>query len=171
MGLAENIRHLRSERGLSQTALAEALELKRGNISSYEKGLAQPSIQSLVKIADFFKVSLEALAVQDLTQPSPLHEENFIEKFSHSKLVKNIKEGVLALTYKQPKADRIEKLKKKNKEIMKMVIGFKAFHNHRMENFEMDRATIESISNDYQNMLQLLDTILKSNEELIHMIE
>ncbi|MFQ3214246.1 MAG: transcriptional regulator with XRE-family HTH domain [Marivirga sp.] len=171
MGLAENIRHLRSERGLSQTALAEALALKRGNISTYEKGLAQPSIPNLVNIARFFKVSLEMLATEDMTQPIVMQEENFIEKFSHSKLIKNIKDGVTALTYKPPKVERIEKLKKKNKDIAKMITGFKAFHEHRMDNFEMDKNTIESISLDYQNILKLLDTILKSNAELIEMIE
>ena len=169
--IAENLRYLRNEKGMSQTALAEALDLKRGNISSYEKGLAQPSITNLVKIAQYFEVSMEAIATQNLEERIETEQENFVEKFSHNKFLKNIKSGVQSLTQKVKKPEHVHKMKQKNQEIRKILEGFRVFHKHRMENFDMDKSTINSLSMDYENILKLLDTILKSNEELIELVD
>lgn len=41
MQLAENIYRLRTERGLSQTELADALEVSRQSVSKWETGVSQ----------------------------------------------------------------------------------------------------------------------------------
>jgi len=167
--IGKNLRFLRDKKGLSQTALAEALALKRGNISSYEKELAQPSIQSLLKISEYFNVSLEDLVKHDLSV-EVIKDENLLEKFSHHAIVQNLK-GKLSQFGKEHSDERVEKLRAQNKEIAKMIDGFQAFHDYRMKNFSMKKSDIESLSHDYKNLLSLLETLLKANNDLLKLAE
>ncbi len=66
--IASNIKFLRTVAGLSQSDLAEQLGLNRGNITSYERDVAKPSIDTLPKIAGFFHVSLSDFIQLDLSQ-------------------------------------------------------------------------------------------------------
>jgi len=52
---------LREDANLSQKELAAMLNLKSSAISKYEKGLTQPSILTLVKMAEIFHVSVDYL--------------------------------------------------------------------------------------------------------------
>lgn len=58
---AERLRDLRVERGLKQSALAEALGTTQRRISYWETGKVEPDLLSLCKIAEFFSVSLDYL--------------------------------------------------------------------------------------------------------------
>jgi transcriptional regulator with XRE-family HTH domain len=59
----EKLRILRQRRGLTMRELAEALDLRsHGTIGDLESGKSQPSIELIIKIADFFGVSLDQLA-------------------------------------------------------------------------------------------------------------
>ena len=62
MFLGERIKLLREIKGISQTKLAKDLYIGRSTISEYESGIKQPPISALVKIADYFDVSLDYLA-------------------------------------------------------------------------------------------------------------
>lgn len=68
--LANNLRFLRLREGLSQQALADSINLKRGNIASYEKGIAEPSIEKLLRISKRFKIDVDQLIQTDLAQES-----------------------------------------------------------------------------------------------------
>lgn len=59
---AERIRLLRENKDISQTKLAENLYIGRSTLSEYESGIKQPPISILIKIADYFDVSLDYLA-------------------------------------------------------------------------------------------------------------
>ncbi len=59
--LARNIQYLRKKRNLTQDSLAETLGWKRNNISSYEKGLAEPSLKRLLELSNFFNLSTDLL--------------------------------------------------------------------------------------------------------------
>lgn len=50
---------LRKERKLSQKALALSLGYSRGQIGNYELGSREPDFSTLIKIADFFNVSVD----------------------------------------------------------------------------------------------------------------
>ena len=52
---------LREERNMKQNELAEKLNLKASAISKYEKGLTQPSIPTLMKMAEIFECSVDYL--------------------------------------------------------------------------------------------------------------
>ena len=53
---------------MSQEELALQIGLNRGNIASYENGSAEPKIGNLLRMAEFFGISLIDLAQRDLTQ-------------------------------------------------------------------------------------------------------
>lgn len=59
MTLNENIRHLRLIRNLSQVDLAKELGVTKQSISNWENNNIQPSIDMLIRVADFFSVSTD----------------------------------------------------------------------------------------------------------------
>jgi transcriptional regulator with XRE-family HTH domain len=64
---SENLKLIRAKSGFKQTEIAEILGVKAYNWSNYEVGRAEPDIDSLVKIANFFKVSIDSLCRSDLS--------------------------------------------------------------------------------------------------------
>ena len=59
--LNENIRELRIQSGLSQVELAKKLNVSKQCVSNWENDNVMPSVEMLVKIADFFKVTTDML--------------------------------------------------------------------------------------------------------------
>ena len=55
------LRELRTEKGISQIRLAMDLNVNQNSISRYESGLREPDYNTLIKIADYFKVSIDYL--------------------------------------------------------------------------------------------------------------
>lgn len=55
------LRDLRKKYNLSQSDLAKILNLSQNAISRYEKGEADPDLETLKKISQFFKVSIDYL--------------------------------------------------------------------------------------------------------------
>ena len=55
------IKQLRQEKGLKQEELAGEFGIAQQTISNYEKGIREPDITTLKKLADFFDVSLDFL--------------------------------------------------------------------------------------------------------------
>lgn len=53
---------LRKEGKISQQTLASAIGVSQQCISMWEKGLIDPTLSNLCKIADFFDVSIDFLA-------------------------------------------------------------------------------------------------------------
>ena len=62
---AERIRFLRQSKGLNQVELAEKLGISKQSVSNWENENIAPSIDMLVKIADFFGVSTDYLLGRD----------------------------------------------------------------------------------------------------------
>ena len=59
--LGARIRTLRKERGLSQEALAQALEVSRQAVTKWEDGSSLPSTANLFALSGFFSVPLAEL--------------------------------------------------------------------------------------------------------------
>lgn len=55
------LRELRKEKGISQLKLAMALDTTQNTISRYETGAHDPGIKELIRIADYFEVSIDYL--------------------------------------------------------------------------------------------------------------
>lgn len=60
-----NIRKMRKEKGLTQEELAEKIGVKQGAISQFECGVIQPSVNTLVKIANVLDCSVDDLIAPD----------------------------------------------------------------------------------------------------------
>lgn len=67
MNLGENIYRLRTEKNLSQGALADALEVSRQSVSKWENNSAVPELDKLVKMAQLFGISLDELVTGERT--------------------------------------------------------------------------------------------------------
>jgi transcriptional regulator with XRE-family HTH domain len=59
--LANQIKELRRTKGWSQEELAERASIQRSYLADLERGSRNPSVRTLVKIANAFRVSLKDL--------------------------------------------------------------------------------------------------------------
>ena len=60
-GVYMRLREIRKSRGVSQLKLAIALNMNQNTISRYETGEREPCISDLIRIADYFDVSIDYL--------------------------------------------------------------------------------------------------------------
>lgn len=63
-----NIKHLRSLKGFSQERLAQELSWTRSMVGSYEEGRSEPPIDRLIDLSDYFKLPIDILVKNDLSQ-------------------------------------------------------------------------------------------------------
>ena len=78
--IGKNIQHLRKDRKLTQNEFANELNYTAKAISKWERGESIPEIETLIKIADFFHVTVDYL----------LHENSIIH--SNEYLTEDIKD-------------------------------------------------------------------------------
>jgi len=60
--MIKNLKKLRQESGVSQQRLADIILVSQQSVNKYENKNVEPDIETLVKIADYFDVSLDYLA-------------------------------------------------------------------------------------------------------------
>ena len=65
--LAENIKRMRKDKGLTQEALADALGVTVGAVYKWEADLSNPELAMLVKLAELFDTSVDALLGYEVT--------------------------------------------------------------------------------------------------------
>ena len=61
--MENRLKDLRTQRKISQNALAEALSVSRQTINSIENGKFDPSLSLAMKLTRFFKVSLDEIFI------------------------------------------------------------------------------------------------------------
>lgn len=66
MYLGKNLRYLRKQKGLTQSDIADKLDIKRTMISAYEEGRSEPKLASLNILASVFHVSVDELLNRDI---------------------------------------------------------------------------------------------------------
>lgn len=66
MYLNTNLSFLRESRALTQLEIAEEVGLSQKVVSAYERGVREPSLKNLIKIAEYFSVSIDDLLLKDL---------------------------------------------------------------------------------------------------------
>ena len=59
--VARNLKRVRERRGMSQETVAAQLHTTRQTISNWERGQNKPSIDDLMRLAEFFKVGIDEL--------------------------------------------------------------------------------------------------------------
>lgn len=95
--LAENIRKLRKERGLTQEQLSEVLGVTTGAVYKWEARLSMPEIDLLLKLADFFEISLDYLLGYQVRDNSLEALEQRLDELSKSGDPAALEEAEIAL--------------------------------------------------------------------------
>lgn len=72
--ISKNIAHLRHLRGVSQEYLANDLNITRSRLSSWEEHRAEPPIDLIVRLSEYFNVSIDSLLKIDLTKVKDLRD-------------------------------------------------------------------------------------------------
>lgn len=65
---ASNLKLLRKRKGRTQDDVAVATDIKRPTLSGYENSGVFPSVEALIALSDYFKVSIDTLVKVDLTR-------------------------------------------------------------------------------------------------------
>jgi transcriptional regulator with XRE-family HTH domain len=106
MYFSSNLKLLRQRQNLSQEEMAGNLDITRSSLSGYENGTAEPNFSTLIRISNYFDVSLDKLLKTDLSVLSDLQLEE-IEKGYDIDLAGN-KIRVLATTVDRDDNENIE---------------------------------------------------------------
>lgn len=64
-----NLKSLREKKGVSQQAVADYLEITRQAYSNYENGKRQADYETLLKLGEFFNVSIDYLLNKEKSRP------------------------------------------------------------------------------------------------------
>lgn len=62
---AERLKYLRESRGISQTTLAQVMNVTQSTISKWESGAREPKINEIIKLAKFFAETTDFLLGAD----------------------------------------------------------------------------------------------------------
>lgn len=65
--IADKIRNLREQTGITQTELAKKLGITRSSVNAWEMGISVPSTQYIVLLSSIFKVSTDYLLGVDVS--------------------------------------------------------------------------------------------------------
>jgi len=65
--LSKNFKKLRLFKSMNQTEFAELFDLKRSSIGAYEEGRAEPKLDALIKISDYFGLTIDDIVKGELT--------------------------------------------------------------------------------------------------------
>lgn len=86
MSFAERLQELREDRGISRKELAANLNITVSALGMYEQGRREPNIDMLIKMADYFDVSIDFLVGRSFKNENnellveALHLKNEIDK-------------------------------------------------------------------------------------------
>ena len=81
-----NLKSLREKKGVSQQAVADYLEITRQAYSNYENGKRQADYETLLKLGEFFNVSIDYLLNKEKSRPKNerLSIDNISNKIPYS---------------------------------------------------------------------------------------
>lgn len=151
--IGENIRFLRKTHQLSQCDLADKVGLKRGNIASYEKSAAEPKIDNVIKLADFFQVTLCDFLKKDLTTGEVIELQNVV-----------VDKPVLIQA-------ELERIQQECEGFDNMINGMKCYHNFRINQIQENTEDTKMLSNEVGRLLSVVESLLVSHKKLIDVIE
>ena len=73
MSIGANLKSLRKRNNLSQEQVSNDIELYRSTYSGYENGVAQPSIELLIKFSEYYSISIDLLLKEDFEKYNEKH--------------------------------------------------------------------------------------------------
>ena len=84
--MLNRIKDLREDRDMRQSDLAKATGIDQRTISNYETGKTLPDAYALVRLADFFDVSIDYLLYRT--------DKDFSTEKKHIKIIEDIQRGL-----------------------------------------------------------------------------
>lgn len=150
--VSTNLKHLRKKHKLSQCDLADRIGLKRGNIASYEKSIAEPKISNIVKLATFFQVSLTDFIGKDMSD-----ESEYVS-------VEIPQERILV-------DDELSKIKAQCAQFEGMINGMHCYHSYTMKKIENPSDDIKALSSEVERLLGIAGALMESHKYLIQVID
>lgn len=78
------LKELRKQKNLTQAELSQLLNIKQQYYSRYETGIAEPNIENLIKLADFYNVSIDYLVGRDWNNKAYIEVWKLSEKQKES---------------------------------------------------------------------------------------
>jgi len=77
-----NLKYLRKSKSITQQELADVLGISRQGYAKYENDLGEPDLTTLIKLADYFNVSVDSLLGVTTNSDSKL--SSFYEELTYS---------------------------------------------------------------------------------------
>lgn len=92
MNFGQILKQLRNAKGLTQNELAKILDVSKSNISKYEAGSVEPNMSVLIRISEYFEVSLDCLLGKNAKNESAPEKENnfYFFFFNNENLLRDI---------------------------------------------------------------------------------
>lgn len=98
------LRELRKHKGWSQSDVAKRIGVERSLIGNYEHGVHQPTLPTLLKLADVFQVTLDCLIFDESTSSDEIHDRELLKFFKKAdslpyetkNTIKSVIDGLLA---------------------------------------------------------------------------
>ncbi len=87
MKIAQQVKQRRQALGISQEELAEQVYVTRQTVSNWETGKSYPDIGSLIRLGDFFGVSLDTLIKGDLEEMKEQINETDRKRFDRDSAI------------------------------------------------------------------------------------
>jgi transcriptional regulator with XRE-family HTH domain len=151
--MAGNLRLLRSLRHLNQNELADALDIRRHRIASYETQNVEPRIELLSKMSSFFQIGIDDLITRKITL------ENYPTLKAAFEIRMRDEDPVINGDLFNIGQQEIDDFVQKNVQIKKMVEGLKAYYTIKGKDSE--------ISPESRQLMYVLEYLLDANRTLI----
>lgn len=123
--LSNNLRYLRKKYGLTQSQMGEILNISRQAYSNYETNSRTPDLDTLLFLADFYKVSLDDIVLTNLKDEMPYPGKN--DRISEDPVpyifTKNTKTGN-TIYLKDEEMDLIARFRALSNENKQIITGF-----------------------------------------------
>ena len=169
--LAENIKYLRNKLGISQEKLAEMMGMNRGNIASYEKGMAEPRIENLLKLMTIFKVELNDLVKKDLRVLEKIDQEvERLKTIPETRDSDRSKKRAELLSRLVVEDDKLANFIDQSSEMQKILEGFKSFHKMKMKDGHSLSDDVKRISDDYEKLLEVMEEMIQANKVMVQFL-
>jgi transcriptional regulator with XRE-family HTH domain len=149
--VGENIKYFRKKINLSQCDLADKVGLKRGNIASYEKNIAEPKICNLIKLAQFFKIGVSEIVLHNFSEG----EEIIFEEINNEPIFVDTD---------------FKDVVNQSKEYENIINGMKCYHKFQMERITEPSEDVNLLSTEVNRLLSVADCLMKSHKFLIQKI-
>ena len=77
MLLGEKLKETRQNKGLSQSTVAEHLNISRQSISKWENNSSYPDLDNLVRLSEYYEISIDDLLKENQGLKTKIAENNF----------------------------------------------------------------------------------------------